>query len=108
VILIGLTCQTQNPVKQLRRNGFLSLAIISVLYLCANIAYFAAVPKEDLRQAKQIAASLFFTNVFGTSNAVRGFNFLIVLSSFGNIIAAMLGQSRLIRECGRFVISCQF
>jgi amino acid transporter len=72
-----------------------------VLYFCANIAYFAAVPKEDLRQAKQIAASLFFTNVFGTSNAVRGFNFLIVLSSFGNIIAVMLGQSRLIRECGR-------
>ncbi|KAK4451999.1 high-affinity methionine permease [Podospora aff. communis PSN243] len=93
--------EVKNPVKQLRRNGFLSLIIISVLYLCANIAYFAAVPKEDLREAKQIAASLFFTNVFGTSNAVRGFNFLIVLSSFGNIIAVMLGQSRLIRECGR-------
>ncbi|KAK0730147.1 amino acid permease-domain-containing protein [Lasiosphaeris hirsuta] len=93
--------EVKNPVKQLRRHGFLSLAIVAVLYLLANIAYFAAVPKEDLRAAKQITASLFFTNVFGSSNAVRGFNFLIVLSAFGNIVAGMLGTSRLIRECGR-------
>lgn len=93
--------EVKNPVKQLRRSGFLSLFIIAALYLCTNIAYFAAVTKHDLREAKQVAASLFFTNVFGTSNAVRGFNFLVVLSAFGNIIAVMLGQSRLIRECGR-------
>ncbi|GAB1319272.1 High-affinity methionine permease [Madurella fahalii] len=93
--------EIKNPVKQLRRNGFLAIAIVSVLYMLANVAYFAAVSKEDLQSAQQIAASLFFTNVFGSSNAVRGFNFLIVLSAFGNIIATLLGTSRLIRECGR-------
>lgn len=73
--------------------------------MLANVAYFAAVPKEDLRSAQQIAASLFFTSVFGSSNAVRGFNLLIVLSAFGNILATLLGTSRLIRECGRSVFS---
>ncbi|KAK0746925.1 amino acid permease-domain-containing protein [Schizothecium vesticola] len=93
--------EIKNPVKQLRRHSFLAVGIVALLYIFANIAYFAAVPKEDMRASKQIAASLFFANVFGSGNAVRGLNFLIVLSSFGNIIAVMLGTSRLIRECGR-------
>ena len=95
---------SQNPVKQLRRNGFLSLFIVALLYVFANIAYFSAVPKADIRASKQIAASLFFTAVFGSSNAVKGLNFLIALSSFGNLIAVLLGTSRLIRECGRLVL----
>jgi hypothetical protein len=65
------------------------------------MAYFSAIPKAELIQAREIAASLFFANVFGSSNAVRGLNFLIALSSFGNLIAVLLGTSRLIRECGR-------
>jgi amino acid transporter len=95
----------QNPIKQLRRNGFISLGIVTTLYILANIAYFAAIPKAQLREAKEIAASLFFTRVFGSGNAVRGLNFLIALSSFGNLIAVMLGSSRMIRECGRYVLS---
>ncbi|KAK3682825.1 amino acid permease-domain-containing protein [Podospora appendiculata] len=93
--------EVKNPVKQIRRNGFIALGIVTVLYLFANIAYFAAVPKADLAASKQIAASLFFTRVFGDGGAVRGLNFLIALSSFGNLVAVLLGSSRLIRECGR-------
>lgn len=73
-----------------------------MLYILANIAYFAAVPKADVRASTQIAASLFFTAVFGSSNAVKGLNFLIALSSFGNLVAVLLGQPRLLRECGRY------
>lgn len=56
-------------------------------------------PKEDIAAAKQIAASLFFENVFGAK--VRGLNILVALSSFGNLIAVLLGSSRALRECGR-------
>lgn len=59
------------------------------------------VPKEDLAAAEQIAASLFFKSVFGASGASSGLNFLIALSAFGNLVAVFLGQSRLLRECGR-------
>ncbi|KAJ0359941.1 hypothetical protein COL26b_014223 [Colletotrichum chrysophilum] len=59
----------QNPVKQIRKYGWISLGIVTVLYILANIAYFAAVPEADLAAAEQIAASLFFTNVFGSSGA---------------------------------------
>ncbi|KAF3764180.1 amino acid transporter [Cryphonectria parasitica EP155] len=93
--------EVKNPVKQIQKNGYISLAVVGALYILANIAYFAAVPREDLAAAEQIAASLFFTNVFGSSGAVRGLNFLIALSSFGNLLAVLLGQSRVLRECGR-------
>jgi amino acid transporter len=77
------------------------LAIVAVLYILVNLAYFAAIPQADLREAREIAASLFFANVFGPGNAIRGLNFLIALSSFGNLLAVALGQSRMLRECGR-------
>lgn len=59
------------------------------------------VPKADLAAAKEIAASLFFENVFGSGRAVRGLNFLIALSSFGNLLTVLIGSSRMLRECGR-------
>lgn len=94
--------EVRNPVRSIRNSGGISLCIVAVLYMLANIAYFAAVPKDELKKASQIAASLFFERVFGTSGAVKGLNFLIALSAFGNLIAVLLGQSRLIRECGRY------
>lgn len=93
--------EVKNPVRSIRNSGGLSLFIVAILYMLANIAYFSAVPKVDLKKSKQIAASLFFERVFGTGKAVKGLNFLIALSAFGNLVAVLIGQSRLIRECGR-------
>ncbi|ORY64479.1 amino acid permease-domain-containing protein [Pseudomassariella vexata] len=93
--------EVKNPIKTIRKHGFIALMIVTVLYLLTNIAFFASVSKEELQSSGTIAASLFFRAVFGSSGAVRGLNFLIALSSFGNLIAVLLGSSRMIRECGR-------
>ena len=93
--------EVQNPVKKLRTSGFSAIILVAILYMLANIAYFAAIPAADIRAGKTIAAGLLFTRVFGGSRAVHGLNFLIALSSFGNLVAVFLGTSRLIRECGR-------
>ncbi|KAM5344757.1 hypothetical protein ACJ41O_010619 [Fusarium nematophilum] len=86
---------------KIRLNGVIALLIVTVLYILTNVAYFAAVPKEDLMNAKQVTGTLFFNNVFGSSSASRGLNFLISLSALGNLLAVLLGASRIIRECGR-------
>ena len=93
--------EVKNPVKTIRRNGTYALLIVAVLYVLANVAYFAAVPKADILKSGQTVAALFFQNVFGHQPGVRGFNFLIALSAFGNLIAVYITQARLIRECGR-------
>jgi len=93
--------EVKNPVKSLKWNASISLSIVTVLYILANVAYFAAVPKADLIEGNQVAASLFFQNVFGSGGAAKGLNFLVALSAFGNLLVVLIGQSRLIRECGR-------
>lgn len=62
----------------------------------------APVGKEALQNSGTVAASLFFRAVFGESNSVRGFNILVALSAFGNLIAVMLGAARMLRESGRY------
>jgi amino acid transporter len=81
----------------------LSLLVTAILYLLANIAYFAAATKKEILESKVVAASVFFQKVFGGSGASKALNFLIMLSAFGNLIAVLIGQSRVIRECGRLV-----
>ncbi|KAK7697724.1 hypothetical protein SLS64_013280 [Diaporthe eres] len=93
--------EVKNPVKSLRKYAFLALFTVYVLYMFANVAFFAAVTKYDLVNSGTTVATLFFRSVFGDSGAVRGLNFLIALSAFGNIVASALGSSRMIRECGR-------
>ncbi|KAF3047948.1 hypothetical protein E8E11_008899 [Didymella keratinophila] len=97
----NVTNEIKNPIKTIKKNGFIALLLVTILYILANVAYFAAVPRAELEKAEQIAASLFFKHVFGSSGAVKGLNFLIALSAFGNLLAVLIGQSRQIRECGR-------
>ncbi|RAL60967.1 hypothetical protein DID88_010063 [Monilinia fructigena] len=40
--------ETKNPVKTLKMAAPTALAIVGILYMLANIAYFAAVPKEEI------------------------------------------------------------
>ncbi|OGE52052.1 hypothetical protein PENARI_c011G07970 [Penicillium arizonense] len=93
--------EVKNPVRSLRIYATVALTTVYVLYMLANVAFFAAVPKDEIENSDLTTANLFFTKVFGNSGAVRGLNFLIALASFGNMIAVIIGLSRRIRECGR-------
>ncbi|KAL3433365.1 high affinity methionine permease [Aspergillus tetrazonus] len=93
--------EVKNPVKSLKIYATVALTTVYLLYMFANVAFFAAVPKEELKTSSLTVASLFFSKVFGDGSSVRGLNFLVALSSFGNIIAVQVGLSRQIRECGR-------
>ncbi|KAF2811971.1 high affinity methionine permease [Mytilinidion resinicola] len=97
----NLVNEVKNPIKTLRWSAPLSLLVATILYMLANIAYFSAATKEEILKSKAVAASVFFENVFGTSGAAKALNFLIMLSAFGNLLAVLVGQSRVIRECGR-------
>ncbi|KAK8169961.1 amino acid transporter-like protein [Phyllosticta citrichinensis] len=89
-----------DPVKTIRKSAPAALLVVAILYILCNVAYFAAVPAEEILASEQTVASLFFSAIFGTQ-AARGLNFLVVLSAFGNLLAVLIGQSRVIREIGR-------
>ncbi|KAG6918648.1 hypothetical protein DXG01_012767 [Tephrocybe rancida] len=93
--------EVRNPVRTMKRYAPVSLTVVFILYFFANIAYFAAIPKEQIRSSKELTASLFFVAVFGNSKSVKALSALVAISSLGNILSVIIGSSRIIRECGR-------
>lgn len=57
------------------------------------MAYFAAVPKEEILGSGRILAALFFRNMFGPK-AERVTSVFIALSAFGNVLAVLFSQGR--------------
>jgi amino acid transporter len=92
--------EIKNPVPTLKKNATASLLVVFVLYFLCNIAYFAAVPKADFIESREVAAAVFFRTAFGRK-AESALNFCVLLSSFGNLLAVLVSQSRQIREIAR-------
>ncbi|KAJ5781295.1 hypothetical protein N7457_006455 [Penicillium paradoxum] len=88
--------EVRNPTKTLKWSAPLSLGVTAVLYVLANIAYFSAASKDEILESKVVAAGVFFEKVFGTGGAASALNFLICLSAFGNLLAVLIGQSRVL------------
>ncbi|KAI3394492.1 hypothetical protein diail_2626 [Diaporthe ilicicola] len=96
----NVVAEIKRPIPTLKRYATISVVLVAVLYMLCNIAYFSAVPKDEFAASKEIAAGVFFTAVFG-SRGSKALNVLVLLSAFGNLLAVLIGQSRLIREIGR-------
>ncbi|OQO07204.1 hypothetical protein B0A48_07774 [Cryoendolithus antarcticus] len=92
--------ETKIPVKTLKIAGPLALGTVAVLYMFVNIAYFAAVPKEEILSSGRILAASFFRNVFG-ERAERALSVFVALSAFGNVLSVIFSQGRLVQELGR-------
>jgi amino acid transporter len=92
--------EMKNPVRNLKIAAPLAILIVGVLYMLANIAYFAAVPKEELISSGRILAASFFRNVFGPK-AERALSVFVALSAFGNVLSVIFSQGRLVQELGR-------
>ncbi|KAF2822425.1 high-affinity methionine permease [Ophiobolus disseminans] len=92
--------EIRNPFHSLKRVTPISLIIVFILYVLANVAYFAAVPAAEIRESGELAAALFFEAVFGDKHA-RGLPALIAVSAAGNIMAVIIGATRQVRECAR-------
>ncbi|EXK28795.1 hypothetical protein FOXG_12183 [Fusarium oxysporum f. sp. lycopersici 4287] len=90
----------KNSIPTLKRNATASLLIFFSLYFLCNITSFAAVPKDIFLESKELSAAVFFRTAFGSS-AESALNFCVLLSSFGNLLAVLISQSRQIREIAR-------
>ncbi|KAK3073471.1 methionine permease [Teratosphaeriaceae sp. CCFEE 6253] len=91
--------ETKNPVRTLKVAAPLALGTVAVLYMLVNIAYFAAVPKDEILTSGRVLAASFFRNVFG-ARAERALSVFVALSAFGNVLAVIFSQGRLVQELG--------
>jgi amino acid transporter len=90
--------EVKNPRRTLRIAAPLAIAGVTVLYVLANVAYFAAIPKSDLATSEVLVAGLFFRNMFGPKAGGRVLPAFVALSNLGKVIAVSFAHSRVNQE----------
>jgi amino acid transporter len=93
--------ELKHPKKTLAIAAPLAIGGVTILYLLANVAYFAAIPKEQLAASDLLVAGYFFRNVFGNSAAANALPVFVCLSNMGNVLAVSFAHARLNQEMGK-------
>ena len=93
--------ELKNPRRTLSIAAPMAVVGVTILYVLANVAYFAAIPKSDLAKSEVIVAGLFFRNVFGESAAARSLPAFVALSNIGNVLAVSFAHSRVNQELAK-------
>ncbi|SLM34620.1 high affinity methionine permease [Lasallia pustulata] len=92
--------EVRRPVRTLKIAGPLGLGICAVLYILANVAYFAAATPKQVAQSGNTVAAVFFGRVFGKA-AERALSVFIALSALGNVMTVTFTQSRVNQELAK-------
>jgi len=80
--------EVKNPQRTVRIAGPLAIAVVTVLYLLANIAYFAGATKEEITGSGRLVAALLFRNVYGPK-AERALSVFVAMSALGNVLSVV-------------------
>ncbi|KAF2010625.1 amino acid transporter [Aaosphaeria arxii CBS 175.79] len=90
--------EVKNPRKTLAVAAPLAIGGVTILYVLANVAYFAAIPKDELATSDVIVAGVFFRKVFGDSAGARSLPAFVAISNLGNVLAVSFAHARLNQE----------
>ncbi|KAI1804816.1 amino acid permease-domain-containing protein [Daldinia bambusicola] len=93
--------EVKDPVRTLKSVSLTALVTACLLYLLANLAYFAVVPIEDIKQSGQLVAALFFERTFGPNIGKRFLPLAVALSAAGNVMVVTFSTARLNQEVAR-------
>ncbi|PWW73527.1 hypothetical protein C7212DRAFT_217500 [Tuber magnatum] len=94
--------EVRQPAKTLRVSAPIAILGVAALYILANIAYFAALPKEVIQKGGVTVAADFFLDVFGgNAFATTIVPLCIAASAFGNVLAVTFANSRVKQELGK-------
>lgn len=85
--------ETKNPTRTLKIAAPIAIGSVGILYMLCNVAYFAAVPKDQMLESGQIVAAVFFGNMFG-ARAEKVMSVFVALSAFGNVLSVIFSQGR--------------
>ncbi|KFY14152.1 hypothetical protein V492_02829 [Pseudogymnoascus sp. VKM F-4246] len=92
--------EVRRPVHTLKIAGPLGLGICGVLYLLANVAYFAAATPKEISESGITVASYFALKVFGRT-AQRVISVFVAISALGNVLTVTFTQSRVNQELAK-------
>lgn len=93
--------ELKDPRRTLSIAAPLAVGGVTVLYILANVAYFAAIPKSELAKSEVLVAGLFFRNMFGEGAAAKSLPAFVALSNLGNVLAVSFAHARVNQELAK-------
>ncbi|KAF3138508.1 hypothetical protein TWF703_004555 [Orbilia oligospora] len=95
--------EVKNPTKTLKWSAPIAVSLVSILYVLANIAYFAALTKQDMIKgtANAVAVTFFQRMRVADSFSNVAVPVFIGLSALGNVFAASFAFSRAKQELAK-------
>jgi amino acid transporter len=94
-----IASEVKNPRKNVKRALILGTLLVTVIYLCVNLAYLGALGFDGVCKSKAIAADM-FALPFGESGR-KAISALIMFSSLGSIHGLLFTGMRLYGTFGR-------
>ncbi|KAJ5224731.1 uncharacterized protein N7469_008234 [Penicillium citrinum] len=99
--LNAVLSEVKNPQRTLRIALPTAMSLVTVLYVLANVAYFAGVSREDFLSSDLTIAASLFNNVFGQSAAVKALPALVAISAIGHLLSVAFTVSRVLQELAK-------
>ncbi|KAJ5771237.1 uncharacterized protein N7511_003288, partial [Penicillium nucicola] len=93
--------EVKNPQRTLRIALPTAMASITVLYVLANVAYFAGVSREEFRDSELTIAASLFKNVFGETAGAKALPALVAISAVGHLLGVAFTVPRVIQELAK-------
>ncbi|KHE80667.1 hypothetical protein GE21DRAFT_4025, partial [Neurospora crassa] len=94
--------EVRDAPKTLRLAAPIAIGTVTVLYVLANIAYFAAMTKDELSKSGVVPTAIFFTRVWGPSAFTeRVMPLFLALSALGNVFAQSFAMPRVKQELAK-------
>ncbi|KZF19186.1 methionine permease [Xylona heveae TC161] len=93
--------EVKNPKKTLRIALPTAMGSITVLYILANVAYFAGVPRKEFIASDLTIAATLFRNVFGQTAASKALPALVAISAIGHLLGIAYTVPRVIQELAK-------
>ncbi|KAG6827443.1 hypothetical protein H0H92_011740 [Tricholoma furcatifolium] len=92
--------EVKNPIRTAKIACPLAIFCVTTVYMLVNIAYFAAVSKDDILGSRRIVVALFFRNLYGPTTE-KAVSVIVCFSILGNLLATHFAQGRVLQEIGR-------
>ncbi|KAF9555066.1 hypothetical protein CPC08DRAFT_753277 [Agrocybe pediades] len=94
---LTITTTALSEVKNPQQTVRLAIAVVTILYVLANIAYLSTATKEEITSGGRLVAALLFRNVYGPK-AERALSVFVAMSALGNVMSVTFSQGRVTQE----------
>ncbi|KAG6816363.1 hypothetical protein H0H93_008153 [Arthromyces matolae] len=85
--------EVKDPIRTMKRGAPLAMLFVTLVYIFVNVAYFAAVSKNDILESRRIVVALYFRNLYGPATE-KALSIVVALSVLGNLLTGQFTQGR--------------